>query len=51
MNLQPAFFVAKLEQLNQLPSQDAKLALIFEWVKTGHISRAVFKDLIRGVMQ
>lgn len=50
MNLQPTFTTAKISQLDKLDGQDAKLAQIFEWVKTGHISRAVFKDLIKHVI-
>lgn len=49
MNLQPQFFAAKLAQLNQLSSTNQKLDQIFEWVKTGHISRAVFKDLVAAL--
>ena len=48
--LQPAFVTAKMAQLAKLPDQDTKLATIYEWVKTGHISRAVFKELIRSVI-
>jgi hypothetical protein len=48
--LQPAFCTEKMAQLAKLADQDAKLAVIYEWVKTGHISRAIFKELIRSVI-
>lgn len=48
MNLQPAFFAEKLAQLEHL-EHTKQLDQIFEWVKTGHISRAIFKGLITYV--
>jgi len=50
MSLQSAFTNAKMAQLSELPDQDAKLAQIFEWIKTGHISQTVFKILIQQVI-
>ena len=48
MNLQPSFTAEKVAQLSRL-SSTKQLDQIFEWVKTGHISRAVFRDLIAVV--
>lgn len=49
MNLQPHFTAQKIEQLTALETQAEQLRQIFEWVKTGHISRAVFLTLIATV--
>lgn len=49
MNLQPSFTAAKLAQLSACGTQAEQLRQIFEWVKTDHISRAVFLTLIATV--
>jgi len=43
--------MAQLDRLNdRVNPQDAKLAQIYEWVKTGHISLGVFRNLIQQVI-
>lgn len=49
MNLQPTFTAQLLVKIEER-SVDEKLKQIFEWVKAGHISVAVFRSLVKTVL-
>ena len=40
-----------LDKIDKLETLDAKLQLIYEWVKTGHINLAQFKRLTCDIIQ
>lgn len=48
MTLQPHLLVQCLEKLEG-KSVDDKLKQLFEWAKTGHISLALFRLMVKGV--
>lgn len=49
MTLQPFLLAQCLEKLED-KSVDDKLKQLFEWVKTGHISLALFRIMVKNVM-
>ena len=42
--------LVKLDKYDKLKTVDEKLAMIYQWVKTGHINLTQFKTLLQSLL-